>query len=117
MQCYAGPFRNDKQVAQFILHSALSINVVESLFGQNYGSIKLILDLYAKILDDQIIGSVNELTHSSNVNVIFRREPFSETIEKWIVFVSIAIGVFILILIVLALVKVTVYSNLLSINF
>lgn len=104
LQCYAGPFKHDKQVAQFILYSGINITSIESVYGKEYGTINLILESSAQILDQQISDSNDYMT---STNFIFKRVDLSvEPIQKWIIFVSVGVGLLILILIVIVLIKV-----------
>lgn len=104
MECFSGPFTDDKQMAQFVIHSALNIKTIESIFGQKYDTIKLITESKSTILDQRIKSNSVHIS----TNFIFKKIDLTkEPIEKWIIFVSIGAGILILILITLVLIKVS----------
>ncbi len=106
MECYAGPFKQDKQIAQFILNSGINISSIESVYGKNYDTIKLILNSNSIILDKQLLG-LDNYEFFTSTTITFKRLDLSvKPIEKWIIFISAGIGFLIFILIVIVLIKV-----------
>ncbi|CAG2105990.1 unnamed protein product [Medioppia subpectinata] len=91
MECFAGPFTSDKQMAKFFVHSALNIKTIESIFGKKYDTIKLRVQSKAIISDSRIVSKVEQIS----TDFVFKRIDLKpEPIAKWIIFVSIAVGLF-----------------------
>ncbi|XP_054157684.1 integrin alpha-9-like [Oppia nitens] len=106
MECFAGPFTGDKlSMAQFIIHSALDIETIESIFDTKYDKINFVVKSSASILDSKIDVQKDGDQEVSTSFVFKQIHLKPEPIKNWIIFLSIGTGILILILITLILLK------------
>ena len=104
MRCFAGPFTNERQSTKFLIHSALKIKTIESIFGQKYDQIELMVKTKANILDQRIDSNPTQI---STVFLFKRLDLKKEAIDYWIIIVSIGAGILILFIIIAILWKVS----------
>ena len=104
MRCFAGPFTNERQSTKFLIHSALKIKTIESIFGQKYDKIELMVKTKANILDQRIDSNPTQI---STVFLFKRLDLKKEAIDYWIIIVSIGAGILILFIIIAILWKVS----------